>query len=117
MQAAWSGSVGAAGGLPLKRKASASNLLASPQLQAKRPALPIIAAAAQPGLGGGVPAFAVDVDVTAVASKHGWDLAQQNNWSSDRRVRWLPVAAIRRPLQGSRSNGGSRRHPAEAPLR
>ena len=49
-----------------------------------------------------------DVDVQAVAAKHGWDLQQRNDWSSDRLVRWLPVASIRRPLQGARSNDPER---------
>ena len=91
-------------GRPLKRSTS------NPQLppHAKRTAMSSVAAAAaqQPGggssgNGGGLPA----VDVQAVAEKHGWDLQQRNDWSEDKRVVWLPVAAIRRPLQGSRSNG------------
>ncbi|PRW59123.1 chloroplastic mitochondrial [Chlorella sorokiniana] len=44
------------------------------------------------------------IDVAAVAAKHGWDLQQRNDYSNDRQVQWIPVAAIRRPLQGTRSN-------------
>jgi hypothetical protein len=51
------------------------------------------------------PAGLDNVDVAAVAAKHDWDLQQRNDWSQDKQVRWLPVAAIRRPLQGARSNG------------
>ena len=102
-------------GRPLKRSTS------NPQLppHAKRTAMSSVAAAAaqQPGggssgNGGGLPA----VDVQAVAEKHGWDLQQRNDWSEDKRVVWLPVAAIRRPLQGSRSNG-ERIPPLLAPCR
>lgn len=34
-----------------------------------------------------------------------WDLQQRNDYSNDRHVQWIPIAAIRRPLQGTRSNG------------
>ncbi|KAL4419411.1 hypothetical protein ABPG77_003385 [Micractinium sp. CCAP 211/92] len=89
------------GPLPLKRPSSSSSLPASPL-----PKRPVLAATA-PGGGGAGPApplAAGAVDVEAVAQKHGWDLQQRNDWSGDRQVMWLPVAAIRRPLQGSRSN-------------
>lgn len=49
-----------------------------------------------------------DVDVAAVAAKHGWDISQQGGaerWAGDRQVRWLRVDEITRPLAGSRSNG------------
>lgn len=87
------------GTLPLKRPASSSSLAASPL--PKRP----VPAAAAAGGGGSQPPLAADtVDVEAVAQKHGWDLQQRNDWSGDRQVMWLPVASIRRPLQGARSN-------------
>ncbi|KAL4425501.1 hypothetical protein ABPG75_009517 [Micractinium tetrahymenae] len=87
--------------LPLKRPPSSSNLAASPV-----PKRLVVAAAAPPpgGAGQAAPLAADAVDVDAVARKHGWDLQQRNDWSGDRQVMWLPVAAIRRPLQGSRSN-------------
>ena len=40
----------------------------------------------------------------AVAAKHNWDLTPKN-WEGDKHVRWLRVDEIRRPLQGTRSNG------------
>lgn len=79
---------------------------------------PTAAQAAAPAPGGGDtaaaqavepvaadPASPAPVDVESVAAKHGWDLSARNDWSHDKQVKWLPVAAIRRPLQGSRSNG------------
>ena len=39
------------------------------------------------------------VDLEAAAKKFGWDLNERPDWSGDRQVRELPLAAIRRPLQ------------------
>jgi hypothetical protein len=103
----------------LKRK------LSSPQLSAlnpaKQPRATVTAQSTAPAPGSGssdgagayaVQPMAVDaaspapgVDVQSVAAKHGWDLNARNDWSHDKQVKWLPVAAIRRPLQGARSNG------------
>lgn len=82
----------------LKRPLS-SGSLAAMAAQAKQPRL-AAAAAQQPGGGGtggggGAAPMAVDstaglpqdVDVAAVAAKHGWDVTQHNtDWSSDRKV-------------------------------
>lgn len=92
-----------ASGVPaasLKRSSSPS--LVSPL--AKRPAVAAAAASAgQPGGAAAAPS-AAQVDVQAVAQKHGWDLEQRNDWSSDPKVKWIPIASIRRPLARSRSN-------------
>lgn len=98
----------------LKRPLSSPSLAAMAKQQRSAPA------AQQPG-GGGTAPMAVDgaavtagvpgrqVDVAAVAAKHGWDLTQHNtDWSGDRQVKWLRVDEIRRPLQGARSNGALR---------
>lgn len=106
----WAFTPATQGALPLKRKASNPNLLASPPM-AKRAVAAAAAAAPQPGGSSSAAAAPLaaegpaGVDVEAVARKHGWDLQQRNDWSGDRQVMWLPVAAIRRPLQGARSNG------------
>ena len=42
---------------------------------------------------------------TEAAAKYGWELEQKPDWSSDPKVKELPIAAIRRPLQMTRSNG------------
>lgn len=44
------------------------------------------------------------ISVQEAAAKFGWDLEQSPDWAGDKRVRELPVAAIRRPLQKLRSN-------------
>jgi len=44
-------------------------------------------------------------EIKAQAAKYGWDLDQRPDFSKNERVKALPLAAIRRPLQGVRSNG------------
>jgi hypothetical protein len=45
------------------------------------------------------------MDISAAAEKFGWQLdATKKDFSADRQVVELPLAAIRRPLQGSRTN-------------
>ena len=60
---------------------------------------PSIRAAAQPNA-------ETPLEFNQAAQKFGWDVdvTTQPDWSGDRQVMELPVAAIRRPLQGARSN-------------
>ena len=84
---------------------------------------PVLAAAGQPGSGSGAaapaaapPPLAVSpgqIDVAAVAAKHGWDLQQRNDFSGTGKSAGCRWQASDAPLQGTRANGGSWRRPAE----
>ena len=46
------------------------------------------------------------LDIDQASEKYGWNTnLKQRDWKDDPQVQELPVKAIRRPLQGSRSNG------------
>jgi hypothetical protein len=46
------------------------------------------------------------LDIDQAGEKYGWNTnLEQRDWKGDPQVQELPVKAIRRPLQGSRSNG------------
>ena len=103
----------------LKRPLS-SGSLAALAAQAKQPRLAAVAAAQQqPGgaaAASGEAPMAVDsaaglpqdVDVAAVAAKHGWDITQQNHdWSGDRQARaaagqLAPCSAVALPAAAAR---------------
>jgi len=46
------------------------------------------------------------LDICQAIEKYGWKISsERKDWNDDPQVQELPVKAIRRPLQGSRSNG------------